>query len=172
MRVIVVVDLVGTDVLGDAAGLAGGDFGLADRVEQRGLAVVDVAHDRDHRRTVDQRLFVVVELRHVGLLFGGRDDLDLAVVLVGDRHHRVVGEGLGQGRHLPHHHQLLDQLGRTQAEQFGEVAHGDAGVDLGRLGLGRVGRDRGRLLEQRTAAAASTAARRPLGRRSATLLAA
>ena len=41
-------DLVGADVLRDAAGLAGRDVGLADRVEQLGLAVVDVTHDGDH----------------------------------------------------------------------------------------------------------------------------
>ena len=46
----VALDLIGADVLGDAARLAGDDIGLADRVEQRGLAVVDVAHDGDHRR--------------------------------------------------------------------------------------------------------------------------
>ena len=45
-----VVRLVGADVLGDAAGLARRDLGLADRVQQRGLAVVDVAHDRHDRR--------------------------------------------------------------------------------------------------------------------------
>ena len=44
-----IVDLVGADVLGDAAGLAGRHRGLADGVEQRRLAVVDVAHDRDDR---------------------------------------------------------------------------------------------------------------------------
>ena len=37
-------------MLGDAAGLAGDDVGLAHRVEQRGLAVVDMAHDGDDRR--------------------------------------------------------------------------------------------------------------------------
>ena len=58
---LVVVDLVGADVLGDAAGLAGGDLGLADRVEQRGLAVVDVAHDRDDRRAVGEIVVGVVE---------------------------------------------------------------------------------------------------------------
>ena len=46
----VLLDLVGADVLGDPAGLAGDDVGVADLVEQRGLAVVDVAHDRDDRR--------------------------------------------------------------------------------------------------------------------------
>ncbi len=44
------IDLVGADVLGDAAGLALGHVGGADRVEQLGLAVVDVTHDGDDRR--------------------------------------------------------------------------------------------------------------------------
>ena len=43
-------DVVRADVLRDAAGLAGDDVGLADVVEQRRLAVVDVAHDGDDRR--------------------------------------------------------------------------------------------------------------------------
>ena len=48
---VAVVDLhrVGADVLGDAAGFALGDARLADGVEQRRLAVVDVAHDGDDR---------------------------------------------------------------------------------------------------------------------------
>ena len=37
-------------MLRDAAGLAADDVGLAHGVEQRGLAVVDMAHDRDDRR--------------------------------------------------------------------------------------------------------------------------
>ena len=45
-RPVVLDDLVRTDVLRDAAGLAGDDVGLADAVEQRGLAVVDVTHAR------------------------------------------------------------------------------------------------------------------------------
>ena len=42
--------LIGADVLGDAARLAGGDVGIADIVEQARLAVVDVTHDDDDRR--------------------------------------------------------------------------------------------------------------------------
>ena len=42
--------LVGTDVLRDAAGLAGHHVGRADPVEQQRLAVVDVAHDGDDGR--------------------------------------------------------------------------------------------------------------------------
>ena len=44
------VDRVRADVLRDAAGFALGDLRLADRVEQRRLAVIDVAHDGDDRR--------------------------------------------------------------------------------------------------------------------------
>ena len=55
----VLLDLVGTDVLGDATSLAGHDIGLADRIEQRRLAVVDVAHDGHDRRTGDQHVIVV-----------------------------------------------------------------------------------------------------------------
>ena len=50
LAVVLDVDLVGTDVLGDAAGLVAHDIGLADRVEQPRLAVVDVTHDGDDRR--------------------------------------------------------------------------------------------------------------------------
>ena len=56
----VLLDLVGADVLGDAAGLAGDDVGLADAVEQQRLAVVDVAHDGDDRRAGPQVLLVLV----------------------------------------------------------------------------------------------------------------
>ena len=45
------LDMVGADVLGDAAGFAGRHLGAADVVQQRGLAVIDVAHDGHHRRT-------------------------------------------------------------------------------------------------------------------------
>ena len=85
-----------------------------------------------------QALLGVLELGRLGLLVGGGDDLDLAVVLVGDRLDRLVGEGLGEGRHLPHRHQLLDHLGAAEAEQLGDLAHGRAGLDLGRLRLRRL----------------------------------
>src|SRR5690606_39294992 len=48
-RLVVLDHLVGTDVLGDAAGLARLHVGVADAVEQLGLAVVDVTHDGDDR---------------------------------------------------------------------------------------------------------------------------
>ena len=56
--------LVGADLLGDAAGLLFGHARLAQGVQQRGLAVVDVAHDGDHRRPRRQH---AAALGHLGL---------------------------------------------------------------------------------------------------------
>ena len=56
------LDLVGADVLGDAASLAGRDARLADRVQQAGLAVVDVAHDRHDRRPWLEQRWVLLLL--------------------------------------------------------------------------------------------------------------
>ena len=99
-RLAVLVHLVGADVLGDPAGLAGDHLGLADRVQQRGLAVVDVAHDRDHRRAVGEVVRIVVVDRRLGDLLGGADHLDLAIERLGEHLDGLVGERLGQGRHL------------------------------------------------------------------------
>ena len=75
-------------MLGDPARLAGRDLGLADRVQQRRLAVVDVAHDRHDRRALDQVLLGVVEHRLGDRLVLGVDDLDLLAEL--GREHRIA----------------------------------------------------------------------------------
>ena len=43
--------LIGADVLGDAAGLTRNHVGATNAVEQLSLAVIDMAHDRDDRRS-------------------------------------------------------------------------------------------------------------------------
>ena len=60
-------DLARADVLGDAAALAGRDLGRPDRVEEAGLAVVDVAHDGHDRRTrLEERRIVLLEQHFLG----------------------------------------------------------------------------------------------------------
>ena len=54
------VNLVGADVLRNATVLGVDHVGVTDRVKQLGLAVVDVAHDGDDRRTRHE-VFDVVE---------------------------------------------------------------------------------------------------------------
>ncbi len=90
-----------TDVLRDAAGLAGHHAGVADGVQKPGLAVVDVAHDGDHRGDAASiGLGVVV---HHGVLLLRRHDAHLAAHIVGDELHGLVAHGLGEREHLAEH---------------------------------------------------------------------
>ena len=47
------IHLIGADVLGDSAGFCGGYIGFANRIQQRCLSMVYVAHDGDHGRSLD-----------------------------------------------------------------------------------------------------------------------
>ena len=99
-RMPVPFDLVRADVLGDPTGLAGNDVGRSDAVEQQCLAVVDVAHDGDHRRPGPQIglvLFLVVLVEELGQQFGlallaGVDQADLRPELGREQEDHVVGE--------------------------------------------------------------------------------
>ena len=102
-------DVVGADVLRDAAGLAGHDVGLADVIEQRRLAVVDVTHDGDDGGSGDEiflhvgRLVRRVGDRVVRLAHG------LEAELAGDQLDLVEVEALVDGDHQP---EILEREGR------------------------------------------------------------
>ena len=96
------------DVLGDAAGLARNDAGMANRVEQRGLAVIDMTHDGDDGRTGHEVVLGVVV--HDGVLLFGRHDAYLAPEVIGYELDQVVGHGLGKRENLPEHEQALDDV--------------------------------------------------------------
>ena len=141
--------LVRTDVLRDAARLARDDVRVADAVEQRGLAVVDVAHHRDDRRArLEQRLvvfLVVVGGEHrdeLDLLLAARlDDQHLRAERLGDQLDHLVGERRGRRDHLARFEQDADEVGR-RAVQLGRVLLDGAAArddDLA-FGDGRVGR--------------------------------
>jgi hypothetical protein len=103
-------DLVRTDVLRDAAGLARNDVGVADRVEQLGLSVVDVTHDgHDGRTDLEHRVVLVLELlveveveagEQLAVLVLRGDHLDLVVELAGEDRERLLIQGLGGRGHL------------------------------------------------------------------------
>ncbi len=85
----VLLDLVGADMLGDAAGFAGDHVGMADGVEQRGLAVVDVTHDGDDRRTRDHFGLVVGNVEDAFFDVGFGDALDGMAEFAGDEFRQV-----------------------------------------------------------------------------------
>jgi hypothetical protein len=115
------LDLVGADVLRDAARLRLHDGRLPDGVEERRLAVVDVAHDRhDWRPRRKILLGVLVRLR-LELLLCGVLDRDLPLQLGGDQLHLVVGDRLRGRPHDAEVHEDLDEVRHRHAEGLREV---------------------------------------------------
>ena len=76
-------------MLGDAAGLAGDNIGIADGVEQRGLAVIDMAHDGDHGRTRHQVFRMIGDVEQAFLDVGLGNAADRVTELGGDQLGRV-----------------------------------------------------------------------------------
>ena len=118
-------DLIGADMLGDAAGLAGDDVGAADRVEQAGLAVIDMAHDRDHRRARLQRPFGIDIGLGLDVDVGFADALDVVAELGDQQLGRVLVDHLVDGDRHAHLEQRLDQVGGALGHAVGELADGD-----------------------------------------------
>ena len=128
------LNLVGADCLRDATGLACHHVGVAQCVEQFRLAVVDVTHDGDDRRTGPEVLLaadVLPELQVEGfeqfaVLVLRRDHLDVVVQLGAQHLKSVVGDRLGGGDHLTQVEQHLNQGGRLYTDLLGEVRQGSA----------------------------------------------
>jgi len=121
------LDIVGSDVLGDAAGLTGDDVGLADVVQQRGLTVVHMTHDGDDGRTLDQVCGIIGLFLNLVLVIRS-DELDLITELLGYEHQGVGVQALVDGYHQSQVHAGLDDLGD------GEIHHDGQLVDSHELG--------------------------------------
>src|SRR6185436_10701534 len=133
------LDVIGADVLRDAAGLVRRDVRLADRIEQRRLAVIDVAHDGDDRTAGHGALRLgPLHRLHLDRLFEG-DDLRVDAQLARQLDRQLPAEGLIDRDHEPLlHEEVLHQIARLDVELLGELLDGDA---LGQRDLA------GRLLE-------------------------
>ena len=120
-------DLGGSDVLGDPSVFLGGHVGVADGVQKRGLPVVDMAHDGDHRGTFAEGL-----LSALGLLFTNifedlvfeADGLALHPEEVEDHLGLFQGEALVDGVENPFGQELLENVFRLDAHLLGEVLDG------------------------------------------------
>ena len=119
------VDLISTDVLRDAAGLMRLDMRVADTVEQRRLAVVDMAHDRDDRRAELQRLRVVLDLRNLRRVDLWRQLFARHAEFRSHEGGRIKVDFLVDRRHDAHHEELLDDFRSRVAHLGREVLDGD-----------------------------------------------
>ena len=135
------LDLVSADVLGDAAALGIDNVGLANAIQERGLAVVDVAQDRDDGgpgHEVFRRAGRRERVEQV--VFGGAqvNDLELDAKLEREHGRHVVVERGVDGGELVHPHQLADQIVGLDSDRQRQAANGDRRFDLG-LRLARRG---------------------------------
>ena len=127
----VLLDLVRTDVLGDPAGLARDDVGLADAVEERRLAVVDVTHHGDDRRRGSRSAVVVVVLAEHRLqlelgLLAGLDEQDLGAERLADELDHLVGQRLRAGDHLARVEEQPHEVGGVAVQPGRELLDRDA----------------------------------------------
>ncbi len=124
-RTIVGCHLIGTDMLGDAAGFARHHVRVTDGIQKRGLAMVDVAHDRYDRRAGLQVFGAVLDrvdhLFHVGIRHTHR----LVAELLDHQFGGVGVDGLVHGDHQAHLHQRLDHIGGTFGHAVGQLRHND-----------------------------------------------
>ena len=152
------LNLVGADVLGNAAGLARDDIRVADPVEQQRLSVVDVTHDSDDGRpylVVLLVLLVVVVAEELGpksrlLLLARVDQSDLGADLGREQGDHVVGEGLSSRDHLTLEEKETDYVARGSVEARAELLGRRSPLDdylmvRNRGARGQVGRDLDRL---------------------------
>ena len=100
---------------------------VADLVEQRGLAVVDVTHDRDDRRAGFEEVFVVVvavvehRLQLDLLLLARLDEQQVGAELQREQLHLLVGQAHRDGHHLAVLHQEPDDVGRQFGSAWGRT---------------------------------------------------
>ena len=135
-------DLIGADMLGDAAGLAGHHIGMAQRVEQRGLAVIDVAHHGHHGRTRLGVGGIVDDVEQAFLDVGGGDPLDGVAEFLGDQLRGVGIDHVGDLVHRALLHQQADDVDRALGHAVGEFLDVDGFRDddfADQLFLGLVG---------------------------------
>src|SRR3954470_20532761 len=122
-------------MLRDAARFAFGDSGCADRVEQRGLTVIDVAHDGDDRsaRRAAGRVDVLGRLlcaQFFRSLFFKADDVGLGAEVAGQLTGKFLIERLVDGGEHAAHQQAGDQIFRADIKLLGEFLDADSFGDL------------------------------------------
>ena len=123
--------LIGTDVLGDAAGFAAGHMGVADIVQQTGLAVVHMAHDHHNGGTGHQILGLVLVVVDELFLDGDHHFLfHLAAHFLSDNGGGIIIDHLAQGGHDAVFHQALDHLCAGFLHAACQLTHADLVGDL------------------------------------------
>ena len=115
-------NVISADVLRDSAGLPFRDIRLADGVEERGLPVVDVAHDGDDRTAGNTSRRACLLHRFQLDRFLERDELRLDVETACDLDGEILSEGrIDRDHESLLHQKVLHEVVRFHAELVGEL---------------------------------------------------
>ena len=117
--------LIGADVLGDAAGFARRNLGRANGVKQRGLAVVDVAHDGDDRRPWLQTFRTVRGIEHAFFDVRLGNAPHGVAEFLGDQLCGIGVDRIGDLRHVTLLHQDADHVDGTFGHAVGQFLDRD-----------------------------------------------
>ena len=132
---------VGADVLRDSAGFARRDARLANRIHQRSLAVIDMAHERDNRAARLEFFFLLDDRRRRrdnDLLYLVNAAAFLAAFFFQNKSVslRNLRRDIGLDRlvrvreNIEVIHQLFDQLEIFQTELRRQILHNDRRLDM------------------------------------------
>ncbi len=118
--------MISADVLRDAAGFAGSDGSGANRIEQRSLTVIDVAHDGDDGRAFYEIAGFFLNLDILHGLFFVRDRRGGGAEFARDIGGQLGIESLVDGGEDAPVDQLLDDKVCLHVQLFGKLLNGDA----------------------------------------------
>ena len=122
----VLLDLIGADMLGDAPGFPFDHASIANGVEQRRLAVIDMAHNGHDRRTRLEISFVVSRSEQTLFDIRFRNALDRVAEFAGDKFSRVGVDHVTRLHHLSLFHEVLDDVHDTFGHAAGKFLNGDS----------------------------------------------
>lgn len=119
------LNLICTNMLGNAASLMGRYGGFADHIQQGGLAVVNMAHYSNNWWTKYQALWIINDFRNQGWIHLWWQFLDIDTELASYQGSSIKVNFLVDCCHYAHQEQLLDDLGSSTAHLAGQILDDD-----------------------------------------------
>ena len=119
------LNLICTNMLGNAASLMGRYGGFADNIQQGGLAVVNMAHYSNNWWTKYQALWIINDFRNQGWIHLWWQFLDIDTELASYQGSSIKVNFLVDCCHYAHQEQLLDDLGSSTAHLAGQILDDD-----------------------------------------------
>ena len=125
-----VVYLISTDMLGNTAGLAGGNVSFTDSIQQRGFTMVNVAHNGNNRRTRNAFFRRIVNLRNLSRILLRCSLTNLYTKVVANKLCSIKIDILVDSNHYAQHKQSLDYFINLTLNELGKFLYVDRFADF------------------------------------------